>query len=99
MTDDTETEAPETNVPETEEGLEGGRQTDVPETEGVFLNIVEGLSGCYCLISFVRCVWVERCVSLVDDSGGVCVDVGGWLVVLHGCVWWRRGWQKQHVLS
>ena len=51
----------------------------------MFLKIVEGLSGCYCLISFVRCVWVERCVSLVDDSGGVCGC--GWVV--GGSVWVR----------
>ena len=38
----------------------------------VFLKIVEGLSGCYYLISFQLCVWVERCVSLLDDSDDVC---------------------------
>ena len=37
------------------------------------------------LISLVRCVWVERCVSLVDDSGGVCGC--GW--VFGGCAWGR----------
>ena len=51
----------------------------------MFLKIVEGLSGCYWLISLVRCVWVERCVSLVDDSGGVCGC--GW--VFGGCAWGR----------
>ena len=48
----------------------------------MFLKIVEGLSGCYCLIRFEWYVWVERCVCLVDDSGGVC---GCGLVV--GWVW------------
>ena len=45
----------------------------------VFFKIVEGLSECYCLISFEWCVWVQQCLSLVDDSGGVfgC----GWVVV------------------
>ena len=38
----------------------------------VFLNIVEVLSGCYCLISFEWCVWVEGSVSLVHDSVAVC---------------------------
>ena len=44
----------------------------------MFLKIVEGLSGYYCLISFEWCVWVERCVRLVGDSGGVCGC--GWVV-------------------
>ena len=51
-------------------------ETDVPETEGVlllfFCNIVENLSGSYCLIMFEWCVWVQRCLCLVDDSSGVC---------------------------
>ena len=54
-------------------------ETDVPETEGVlllfFCNIVESLSGSYCLIMFEWCVWVQRCVCFVDDSSGVCVWV------------------------
>ena len=37
-----------------------------------FLKIVEGLSGCYNVISFELCVWVQRCVSPVDDSGDLC---------------------------
>ena len=64
-----------------------------------FLKIVEGLSGCHCLISFEWCVWVQRCMILIDDSGSVCGC--GWVggcVGVHGCVWWRRGWQKEHVL-
>ena len=48
----------------------------------MFLKIVEGLNGCYCLISFEWYVWVERCVCLVDDSGGVCGC--GWVV---GWMW------------
>ena len=59
-------------------------ETDVPETEGVlllfFCNIVESLSGSYCLIMFEWCVSVQRCVCLVDDSSGVC----GW-VCLGAC--------------
>ena len=67
-TDGNETEAPETDVPETD-----GNETDASETDGneteeggdegrprwmsrdgrcVFLKIVDGLSVCYCLISF-----------------------------------------------
>ena len=67
-------------------------KTDVPETDGVllFLKIVESFSGCYCPIIFEWSVWVQRCVSLVDDSSGVCVWVGG---CVYGYVW-RRGWQK-----
>ena len=71
---------------------EGGRprrrktKTDVPETEGVcFLKIVEGLSGCHCLISVEWRVWVQRCMSLIDDSGGV--SGCGWVV--GGCAWVR----------
>ena len=55
-------------------------ETDVPDTEGLllllfFCNIVESLSGSYCLIMFEWCVWVQRCVGLVDGSSGVC----GWV--------------------
>ena len=57
-------------------------EMDVPETEGVFFNIVEGFSGCYSLIRFEYCVWVQRYVSLVDDSRGVCV-----CVCVCECVW------------
>ena len=56
-------------------------ETDVPDTEGLllllfFCNIVESLNGSYCLIMFEWCVWVQRCVGLVDGSSGVC----GWVV-------------------
>ena len=44
-----------------------------------FLKIVEGLNGCHCLISFEWRVWVQRCMSLIDDTGGVCGC--GWVVV------------------
>ena len=52
-----------------------------------------GLSGCYCLISFEWCVSVQRCMSLVDDSTGVCVWAGGWgeRVVGGGCMCARGG--------
>ena len=49
----------------------------------VFLKIVGGLSGCYNVISFELCVWVQRCVSLVADSdapcrcGWVCMTASG----------------------
>ena len=67
-----ETEAPDTDVPETEIGRDGGRPRRMsPRRRCVFLKIVEGLSACYCLINFEWCVLVQRCVSLVDDSGGV----------------------------
>ena len=61
-----------------------GAEADGPETEGVlllplFLNIVEGLSGCYCLIMFEWCVWVQQCLSVVDDSSGVGEWVVGWV--------------------
>ena len=51
-----ETDAPDTDVPETDGAETDAPETDVLETEGVlllFLNIVEGLSECYCLINFV----------------------------------------------
>ena len=66
-------------------------EMDVPETEGVFfLNIVEGFSGCYCLISFECCVWVQRCTGLVDCSSGVCVHV--WVCIcVCVCVWVEVG--------
>ena len=35
----------------------------------------KAFSRCYSLISFECCVWVQRCVSLVDDSRCVCVCV------------------------
>ena len=38
----------------------------------MFLKIVEGLSGCYYLISFELCVWVQRCVSPLADSDAAC---------------------------
>ena len=50
----------------------------------VFLNIMEGLSACYCLICFNGVFGLMKAV--------VCVRVGGWLGV-NGCVWWRTGWQ------
>ena len=50
----------------------------------VFLNIMEGLSACYCLICFNGVFGLMKAV--------VCVRVVGWLGV-HGCVWWRTGWQ------
>ena len=75
-TDGAETDAPETDVPETEEGGDGGRLRWMSLRRKVcFLNIVEGFSGCYCLISFECCVWVQRCTGLVDCSSGVCVHV------------------------
>ena len=52
-----------------------------PTLKVCFSNVLEGLSGCDCLISFGWYVWVQRCVSLVDDSSDVWV--GGWLA---GCV-------------
>ena len=66
-----EAEAPETDVPETEEDRDGCPR----DGRFVGLYIMEGLSGCYCLISFEWCVRVQRCVSLVDDSSGVCACV------------------------
>jgi len=67
------------DVPETDD-REGGRpsgretETDVPERDGrcVFIKTVEGLSGYYCLISFNGLYGSTVCVSLIDDSGGVC---------------------------
>ena len=50
----------------------------------LFLKTVESFSGCYCPISFEWFVWVQRCVSLVDDSSGVCVC--RWF---GGCIWVR----------
>ena len=47
-----------------------------------------GLNGCYCLISFEWCVSVQRCMSLVDDSTGVCGGGVGARVV-GGGVWVR----------
>ena len=47
-----ETDAPETDVPETEEGRDGGRPRRMSPRRQVFLNIMEDLSACYCLISF-----------------------------------------------
>ena len=48
----------------------------------LFLKIVESFCGCYCPIIFEWCVWVQRCVSLVDDSSGMCVC--GWVGVFMG---------------
>ena len=40
----------------------------------LYLKIVEGFSGCDCLISFEWRVYVvQRCVSVGDDGSGVCV--------------------------
>ena len=106
-TDGVETDAPDTDVPETEKDRDGGRprrrktEADVPETDGVLLLWKLGLSGCYSLISFEWCVSVQRCMSLVDDSTGVCGGGVGARVVgggVYGCVW-RRGWQKEDVFS
>ena len=78
----TPTDAPETDAPETEESRDEGKprrrktEMDVPKAEGVFYKHCERL---YCLISFEWCVWIQRCVSLVDDCSGVWV--GGWLAV------------------
>ena len=83
-TDGPETDGPETDVPETEESRDGGRPTGMSPTLKVcFSNILEGFRGCYCLIKFEWCVCLQRCVSLVDDSSGVCVGVWEWLA---GCV-------------
>ena len=39
----------------------------------LYLKIVEGFSGCDCLISFEWRVYVvQRCVNLGDDGNGVC---------------------------
>ena len=54
-TDGTETEAPETDVAETEDNRDGCRR----DGRCVILKTGEGLSGCYCLISFEYCVWIE----------------------------------------
>ena len=59
--------APRRRKAETEEDRDGCPR----DGRCVFLKIVEGLSGSYRLISFEWCVLVQRCVSLVDDSGGV----------------------------
>ena len=54
----TETDDSETDVPETDVAESDAPETDVPETEEdrdgrcVFLKIVKGLGGYYCLISF-----------------------------------------------
>ena len=53
------------------------RKAETEEAEGVFLKPSRRLQWLL-LISFERCEWVQRCVSLVDDSSGV--YVGGWLV-------------------
>ena len=43
-----------------------------------------GLSWCYYLIRFESVVWVQRCVSLVEESSRVCAWDCGWVCV---CVW------------
>ena len=43
-----------------------------------------GLSWCYYLIRFECVVWVQRCVSLVEESSRVCVWDGGWVCVCMG---------------
>ena len=60
-TDGTETDAPVTDVPETEDGGDGGRRRWMSRRRKLcFLDIVEGFSGCYCLISLNLCVCVQR---------------------------------------
>ena len=46
------------------------------------------------MYSFEWCGWVQRCMSLIDDSGGVWMWVGG-CVGLHVV---EEGCQKEHVL-
>ena len=95
-----ETEAPETDVPETEEGRDGGRPRRLSARRKVCVFKDCGrLESSYRLISFEWCVLVQRCVSLVDDIGRVfgC----GWVVgrVCMVGVWWKREWQKERNLS
>ena len=74
---------------------DGGRPRWMSPTLKVcFSNVLEGLSGCDCLISFGWYVWVQRCVSLVDASSGVCV--GGWVVgwVCIGACAGAGGWRS-----
>ena len=65
------------DVPETDDI---GRKAETEENRDgcprngrcVILKIVEGLSGCYYLISFELCAWVQRCLSPVADSDAAC---------------------------
>ena len=83
------------DVPETDDG-EGGRPRRMSPRWKVCVLKDCGRLEWVLLISLVRCVWVERCVSLVNDSGGVCGC--GWVVA--GCAWGRVVEEgKQHVLS
>ena len=67
--------SPRRRKAETEEDRDGCPR----DRRCVFLNMMEGLSACYCLIIFEWCVWVEPCVmTCVDHSSGVCGC--GWLV-------------------
>ena len=52
---------------------------DVPDAEGVFFKHSERIS---CLVRFEWCVWVRRCVSLLNDSSGVCLQSYELILVL-----------------
>ena len=78
-----ETDGPETDDPETEESRDGGRPRWMSPTLKVcFSNILEGFRGCYCLIRSEWCVWIQQCVSLLDDSSGVCLQSYELILVL-----------------
>ena len=52
---------------------------DVPDAEGVFFKHFGRISW---LIRSEWCVWVQRCVSLLDDSSGVCLQSYELILVL-----------------
>ena len=86
-----DTEASETDVPGTEEDRDGCPR----DGRCVFLNIVEGLIGCYCLISFEWCVYGYSDAGVWLMTAVWCVWVWVWVgcwVGVHGFVWWRREW-------
>ena len=81
--------SPRRRKAETEENRDGCPR----DGRCVFLNIVEGLIGCYCLISFEWCVYgySDAGVWLMTAVWCVWVWVGCWVGV-HGFVWWRMEW-------